>query len=245
MTMVTDVESPNKTFLIYGVSQGLGKAIAEKIIISNDKIYGVSRSEPQLSREIEWIKADLAHPLKASIAVKSVIQDKPLDVLIYNVGIWEHSAFTDAYNFSSISASETQTIIDTNITSCILSIQYFLDNLQKSKNAKVILIGSTWGLDHHNGQEVIFSATKFALRGIAHSLREITRKDSIGVTVLNLGYLATEYDVDTPLKDILESSNQSLIPLLDVVAAINFVISTSRATCVKEIIMPAMQDRNI
>ena len=239
------MQSINKTFLIYGVSQGLGKAIATFAADSNDLIYGISRSEPQLSRNIQWIKADLAQPVEACADIKKVIENDQLDVFIYNVGIWEHSAFTEDYDFSSISASEIQTMINTNITSCILSIQSVLDNLKKSKNAKVILIGSTWGLDNHNGQELIFSATKFALRGIAHSLREITRKDSIGVTVLNLGYLATDDDVNASLEDNFDGTDQSLIPLSDVISAIKFVISTSQATCVKEILMPAMQDKNI
>ena len=37
----------------------------------------------------------------------------------------------------------------------------------------------------------------------------------------------------------------SLIPLSDVIKAIKFIISTTNATCVKEILMPAMKDRNV
>lgn len=173
------------------------------------------------------------------------MQSKRIDVFIYNVGIWEHSAFTEDHDFSSISASEIQTIINTNITSCIQSIQSVLENLKKSNNAKVILRGSTWGLDHHNGKEIVFSATKFALRGIAHALREITRKDRVGISVLNLGYLETEFEINTATEPVLQNSVERLIPISDVISAVKFIISTSRATCVKEITMPAMQDTNI
>jgi short-subunit dehydrogenase len=107
------------------------------------------------------------------------------------------------------------------------------------------LIGSTWGVDNHNGKELVFSATKYALRGIAQSLREILRNDLIGVSVLNLGYLATEYEVDVPTATVLAETNHALIPLSDVILAIKFIISTSNASCVKEILMPAMKDENI
>jgi short-subunit dehydrogenase len=130
------MSSFSKTFLIYGVSKGLGKAIAELIPDSIDTVYGVSRSAPE--------------------------------------GI---------------------------------------DNLKLSDNAKVILIGSTWGVDNHNGKELILSATKFALRGVAQSLKEILREDLIGVSILNLGYLATEYEINIPTELIFSETNHLLIPL--------------------------------
>ncbi|MFE8306037.1 SDR family NAD(P)-dependent oxidoreductase, partial [Acinetobacter baumannii] len=131
------------------------------------------------------------------------------------------------------------------IQSCILAIQSLLENLRLSANAKIILIGSTWGLDNHSGKEVVFSATKFALRGIVHALRETLRKDQIGISVLNLGYLATEFDISTPIDEVILQSDAQLIPLQDVVLAIQFILSTSKASCVKEIDMPAMADLNL
>ncbi|QIC75037.1 SDR family NAD(P)-dependent oxidoreductase (plasmid) [Acinetobacter indicus] len=245
MGKTTVPSSINKTFLIHGISYGLGKALATLVPNDDDLIYGISRSTPQLPRQIEWIQTDLAYPVQACKKIKDVIGDKALDVFIYNVGVWEQDAFTHDYDFSSISALEIQTIINTNITSCILSIQSILENLKKSDHAKVILIGSTWGLDNHNGKEIVFSATKFALRGISHALRELIRKDRIGVTVLNLGYLASDFDLHTTTESVLKETDESLIPMSDVVAAVQFVLNTSRASCVKEIIMPAMQDTNI
>jgi hypothetical protein len=76
-------------------------------------------------------------------------------------------------------------------------------------------------------------------------LWEILRNDLIGVSVLNLEYLATEYEADVPTATVLAETNQALIPLSDVILAIKFIISTSNASCVKEILMPAMKDENI
>jgi short-subunit dehydrogenase len=235
----------HKTFLIYGVSKGLGKAIVQKVPQPADKVYGVSRTEPDSLPHLNWINADLSCPNQAAAAIKQRIGREKIDVLIYNVGIWESTAFTNHYNFNEIPSLEIHKIIHTNITSCIQSIQSLIENLKLSDNAKIILIGSTWGVDNHNGSEVVFSATKFALRGIAQSLREILREDAIGVSVLNLGYLASEYDIDIPAAQILEETDSSLIPLSDAIQAILFIISTTKAACVKEILMPAMADRNM
>ncbi len=238
----------SKNYTIYGVSKGLGKAIVQQLPNSTDKVYGVSRSKPDYIKtqpNLHWIAADLAHPTEAISTIKNSINEDPIDVLIYNVGIWEHNAFDENYRFADNSALEITAMINTNITSCILAIQALIDNLKRSPNAKIILIGSTWGLDNHNGREVTFSASKFALRGITHALRENLRADHIGVSVLNLGYLATEFEDITDVDLIIKATQGQLIPIPDVLNAIRFIISTSKATCVKEINMPAMADTNV
>lgn len=235
----------NKTFLIYGVSKGLGKAMIEGLAEPTDRVYGVSRTEPSASHpNFNWIKADLA-TLTSAQEIKHVIKDEPIDYLIYNVGIWESTAFTDQYRFEETSDIETINMIQTNITSCILNLKMMLANLKKSPNAKIILIGSTWGLDNHNGQEVTFSATKYALRGVVQSLRESLRQDRIGISIVNLGYLATEYPLEVKAEEIIAQTHGTLIPLSDVLSAIRFILNTSTACCVKEIDMPAMMDMNV
>ncbi|MGJ1267942.1 SDR family oxidoreductase [Sphingobacterium spiritivorum] len=239
----------NHTYLIYGISKGLGKALAKHLPQAEDLVYGISRNQPdylqEVDHKIEWIAADLANPAESSESIRHVIGSNRIDYLIYNVGIWEHNAFSDEYDFKDNTKEEILTMINTNISSCLLAVQSFTENLKKSENAKIILIGSTWGLENHSGKEVTFSATKFALRGIVHALRENLREYGIGVSILNLGYLATEFDYEEDLDKVLEQTHAELIPLQDVMVAIQFILSTSKASCVKEITMPAMKDTNV
>lgn len=237
-----------RNILVYGVSRGLGAAIFKKFPQSEDVIFGVSRSVPSFINEAKssyWIQADLGKPEESAEKVAEALGANSLDILIYNVGIWETKGFSDDYDFESVPATEISQMITTNVTAAILHLQTLLPNLRLSNNAKVILIGSTSGLANNKRKEVIFSATKFALKGIAESLREIVREDQIGVSVLSLGYLATEFEIDVPVNRVLEESDYTLIPLQDVLSAINFIAATSTATCVKEIIMPAMADENV
>ncbi len=236
----------SKRYLIYGISKGLGKAIAQVIPQREDVVLGISRSKPEeMNENCVWIQADLSKPTQAVEAVQKVVGATPLDYIIYNVGIWEQEAFSSTYDFEQSSVEEIVQIIQTNVTSCILALQAFMENLKLSSNAKIILIGSTWGLENHKGKEVAFSASKFALRGVVHALRETLREYSIGISILNLGYLATEYDYSVAVEDVIRETDGELIPLADVLAAIRFILQTSKATCVKEINMPAMKDFNV
>jgi 3-oxoacyl-[acyl-carrier protein] reductase len=235
-------------YLIFGISKGLGKALTKYLPHKQDVVYGVSRTEPNYLKEyanVNWIKTDLAEPINSTEIVKEKIKNETIDYLIYNVGIWEKEGFTNDYSFSKSSQSEIINLININVSSCILAIQAVIENLKKSENPKIILIGSTWALDNHNGKEVSFSASKFALRGIVHSLRETLREYSIGISILNFGTLATEYEMEEGTQVVLDELKGTSIPLSDAIQAVKFIISTTNASCVKEINMPAMKDKNI
>ena len=240
---------PARTYLIYGASKGLGKAICQLLPRAGDTAFGISRTQNHFEEsdgvKRKWIQADLSMPHHSISAIEEVVKDERIDCLIYNTGIWERMGFTPQYDFESISNAEIETVVATNITSCLLAIKMFLPNLRKSNNGKIILIGSTLGLENHNRKEVVFSTTKFALKGIAHSLRSQLRNDSIGITLLQLGDLSSE-SVDTDsYEQVVEKYGGTLIPIADVMHALRFVIETTKASCVKEIHMPSMKDSNI
>jgi 3-oxoacyl-[acyl-carrier protein] reductase len=237
-----------KNYLIFGISKGLGSAITKLIPSYSDTVYGISRTAADYfgsQQNLKWVQADLSTPIEAVQRIKDEVGGERIDYLIYNVGIWESAAFSTAYDFERDNPEELLTMVNTNISACILSIQAFIENLKKSSNAKIIIVGSTWGLDNHNGKEVTFSATKFAVRGIVHALRESLRKYNIGISILNLGFLSDDLVGTAEGTTSHETNDSPYIPIQDVISAIRFILSTSKSTCVKEINMPAMQDMNV
>ncbi|ALL06765.1 short-chain dehydrogenase [Pedobacter sp. PACM 27299] len=236
----------SKTYLIYGVSKGLGKALTQLLPSANDQMYGVSRTAPSHLKEqlnLIWIPADLSKPIEAVNEITAKIGEQKIDCLIYNVGIWEQTAFSEEYNFQEIKPEEILTMVNKNVSSCILAIQSLIENLKLSEKGKVIIIGSTWGLDNHNGKESSFLSYKVCSKSIVHALRGNLREHHIGVSVLNLGFLEDMSVKDDLLKS--EKVESYGIPVQDVINAVKFILSTSNASCVKEINMPAMQDMNV
>jgi short-subunit dehydrogenase len=220
--------------LITGASKGLGEAYAKHIGRIGDTLYLVSRSKPStlaLEDNVQriWLEADLTAP---NVHEKIVSQVSELDVLIHNAGTWESTAFSRNYQFEAVPEAETRQIIELNLTAPILLTQAFLPMLKYSSNPRIILIGSTNGLENSAMQEVAYNATKFGLRGMAHALRETLRQDNIGVTVINPGSIGWAGNVSTDF----------LIPPIDIVNLTRTIITMSRQTVVKEVDMPAMQD---
>lgn len=119
-----------------------------------------------------------------------------------------------------------------------------LPNLRQAKNGKIILIGSTAGLDHTNNAQVSFVTSKFGLRGITNALREHVRKDKISVTCINPGELAAEVPYEEGAEKAITLYEGTRIPVQDIVAIVQCVINLSPVSCVKEINIPAITDLN-
>ncbi|MFE0557440.1 SDR family NAD(P)-dependent oxidoreductase [Paenibacillus sp. NPDC058910] len=238
-----------KTYIVFGASKGLGDAFVRGVPQRGDKVWVVARSRPESldledGIEREWIPADLSE-LHSSTLIKDMLQNETLDVLIYNVGIWEKEGFEDHYTFDHDEPADISNLIQVNITAAIVCIQALLPHLRKSNAGKMILIGSTAGLNNANSSQVSFVASKFAIRGITEALREHTREDGIAVTCINPGELAAEIPYEEGVDRALSAYNGTRIPLQDIVSLVKCVVSLSKAACVKEINIPALMDTNI
>ncbi|MET1175162.1 SDR family NAD(P)-dependent oxidoreductase [Paenibacillus sp. FSL K6-1122] len=237
-----------KNIIVFGASKGLGDAFVRGVPQSGDKVWVVSRSKPE-SLSVEdgveriWIQADLSE-LQAAEQVASQLQGETLDVLIYNVGIWEKEGFEEHYTFDKDEPADISQLIHVNVTSTIVCIQALLPQLRQSEAGKIILIGSTAGLSNAGSSQVSFVASKFAIRGITEALREHTRNDRIAVTCINPGELAAEIPYEDGMERALAEYDGTRIPLQDMVAIVRCIISLSKAACVKEINMPALTDTN-
>lgn len=232
--------------LIVGASKGLGKAFVEGLPNVNDTIVGISRSKPNdlqvnNSVAVDWIEADMADPIKAADIVEKRIPGE-LDVVIYNLGIWEEFAFTDDYEYLQSSDEEIVGLVQVNITSALILLKRVIPNLLKSERPQIVLTGSTSGLTQSGQPEVAFGASKFALRGIADALREGFRENRLAVTCLQLGDLNTEDGISEPLAKACQKESGHLIPVHDVVSITKTLLNLSSCSFVKEIVLPAICD---
>jgi short-subunit dehydrogenase len=236
-------------YMVLGASRGLGDAFVRGLPETDDTVWMVSRSRPEslaLNDGVRriWIEADLS--LKTSSQqIAEVVKDLPIDVLLYNAGIWEENGWQPHYDFEKDHPEEIANIIQVNTTAAILCLQKLIPNLKKSTNAKVILIGSTDGIENNLSKQPAYVASKFGVRGIAHALRESLREYQIAVTCLNPGSIGTGVPYEEGIGKSLTHYNGTCIPLQDIVFLVKTLTKLSNATCVKEIQMPAMMDRNM
>lgn len=239
----------SKNYIIFGASQGLGDAFVKGLPTKGDTVWVVSRTRPS-SLDLDdgvnrkWLTIDLSSQQHIP-ALKEALQGVAIDVCIYNVGVWEKHGFEDDYTFDKDEVGDIANLININVTSTIKYIQALLPNLRQAENGKIILIGSTAGLDHSNNAQVSFVTSKFGLRGITNALREHVRKDKIAVTCINPGELAAEVPFEERAEKAIKLYEGTRIPVQDIVAIVQCVINLSPVSCVKEINIPAITDMNV
>jgi len=226
-----------KTILVAGASRGIGLAVAEHLMGRCDRLLTVSRTVAPVG---EWVQADLTN-LAGIETVVNAIGDNTLDALLYMGGTWETHAFTPQYRFETCSDEDIMRVIAVNLMAPIRLVKALLPALRRSDHPKIIFMGALSGRDNFPGREVANSASKFGLRGVVHSLREELRSQQIGITVINAG------NVGTPevLADLAAANltGDEAIPLRDLLAIIDCILSLSRLTCIKEVDVPAMLGR--
>lgn len=232
--------------MVIGASKGLGRAFVEGLCNADDHVFGVSRTRPQGLQIpenviLEWIEADLSSPLDA---VAQIAKHAPanLDVIIYNLGIWEEAAFSDEYSFLKDDDASIVSMVNVNVTGTILLLKKLIPNLLRSQAPKLILTGSTSGLSRSGRPEVTFGASKFAMNGIAEALREGFRSERLAVTCLQLGYLNTEDPLSVDIGEAVLRGEGQLVPVHDVVSVVKTLLSLSSASYVRELVLPAILD---
>lgn len=231
--------------LVVGASRGLGRALVEGLPAPGDTIIGVSRRAPtdiELPQnvELQWIEADMSNPAAAVQAISEGAPSK-LDVIIYNLGIWENRAFEDDYRFARDADTEIIDMINVNITGAILTLKHLVDRLENSDKPQVILTGSTSAHRQCGRPEVTFGACKHALNGIADALREGYRDRRLAVTCLQLGYLNTD-EMPSMMAQNASDASGEMIPLADVVTMTRALMTLSPSSFVRELTLPAILD---
>lgn len=210
-----------KRYLVVGASKGIGEALTQRLDADGHDVLGVSRTPASCKN---WLQADVTTDLGLD-AITTHLAGEPLDALLYVAGAWEETAFSDDYNFLNCPRSETKHIMALNLVAPILLSQAVAKNLSLSTHSKIILMGSTSGLDQIQSKEVAYTASKFGLRGVCQSLAIALKPLNIDVSIINPG------DVATPevIKHCEENriNTDGLIPMCDVIRATDLILEGS------------------
>jgi len=179
----------NRKAVVTGASRGIGLAIATELLSRECQVTGLARTAPPFERDnplltfepVDFSKLDnLPDKLKA---IHKTTGD--IDILVCNAGLGRFGSLEE------FSAMQIRELIDINLTSQILTIREFLPGLRR-RRGHIIVIGSEAALAGAR-RGVVYSATKFALRGVAQSLREETASSGLRVTIVNPGMVETDF----------------------------------------------------
>ncbi|MEM7195644.1 MAG: SDR family oxidoreductase [Pseudomonadota bacterium] len=194
-----------KHYLLTGASSGIGKATARRLADLGARLTSLGRRHPDGLDLDAHVNCDLSMQADIEATCKSVIgQAASLDGCVLAHG---YGKFGGLEEFSD---ADICRLVQTNFTSCAQIIKQMLPVLKRGNRSDLILIGSEAGV-RAGKKGAVYSATKFALRGLAQALRSECQSAGVRISCINPGM------VDTPFFDDLdftpgESRDNALLP---------------------------------
>ena len=185
-----------KTIFLTGAASGIGRATAE-LFADRGWFCGLSDIDAAgLEETHRLIGADNGMTVAldvcdrdqwaSAMAAFSEATDGRMHVLFNNAGIGRHGWFED------IPPEEADLIVDINVKGVVNGVYAALPLLKETKDARIVNVASAAGL-YGSPQLAVYSATKFAVRGLTEALD--LEFASLGVKVTSL----MPFFVDTPI----------------------------------------------
>lgn len=170
-----------KQALITGASSGIGLATAQILSQQGVSVTGIARNFPATSNAgITNCRIDLADLEQLPEQLKQEALQKDFDLLMLNAGYGRFGGL------ESFSYRQIQHMVNTNLVSNLFLLKYFLPQFKRQGGKDIVIIGSESALQGAR-QGTAYCATKFALRGLAQSLRADCASSDIRVILVNPG----------------------------------------------------------
>jgi short-subunit dehydrogenase len=182
--------------LITGASRGIGAATARELARRGYALALAARTTTDLQTLAAELHAlgcpalpiptDLRRPEEvARLARIALGHFGRVDVLVNNAGIGVKNGL-----FAHMDDDDIHTVMATNLTAPIALTQALLPGMLERRSGAIVFIASVAG---HIGlpKSVLYSASKFGLRGFALGLRREMQRYGIGVTIVSPGFIDT------------------------------------------------------
>jgi NADP-dependent 3-hydroxy acid dehydrogenase YdfG len=185
------IENDMKRVLITGASSGIGLATAKEFVKHGSKVTGLGRDFSDCDcPEIDQISIDLSDldGLVGRLKSETFAADS-YDCLVLNAG---YGRFGGIEQFSYV---QIRHLIDTNLVSNLYLLKHFLAEFKRSGGKDIVLIGSESALSGAK-QGAVYCASKFAIRGLAQSLRADCAQADVRVILINPGAVASDFFED-------------------------------------------------
>lgn len=170
--------------LLTGATGGLGQAIAEALAARGASLILTGR------------RSDVLHPLAERLGARAVVCDladrADLDRLIGEAGhvdvLVANAALPASGVFTELEQDQIDRMLEVNLRAPITLARALAPAMVARRSGHIVLISSLAG-KAASPASAMYSATKFGLRGFAHSIREDLRPHGVGVSVVLPGFI--------------------------------------------------------
>jgi NAD(P)-dependent dehydrogenase (short-subunit alcohol dehydrogenase family) len=189
------VETKNKSVLITGATDGLGKALALLLANRGYRVFAAGRSPEKFaelaqiaSRQdlpLESVALDVCSDTSVRSAIDAVLAKAgAIDVLVNNAGVNYTAAVED------LSMEDWRAQFETNFFGVLRVTRAVLPHMRERRSGRILMMSSLSGLVTPPTQGA-YSSSKHALEGLSNALRMELYPFGIDVVLIEPGYIIT------------------------------------------------------
>lgn len=188
--------SEQKVALVTGGSSGIGEASALRLAVKGFRAFGTSRSADAEGPEgVEMLQLDVTDDASVEACVGEVLERAGrIDVLVNNAGFGMFAAGEET------SLNEAHAIFEVNVFGALRMAKAVLPGMRERGSGRIISIASGAGIVGVPF-EALYSATKFAIRGMSESMRIELKPFGVHVCTVDPGFTKTNFEMAGRLPD--------------------------------------------
>lgn len=196
--------------IVTGVNKGIGKACVVALLEAGYRVAGWGRTAPKISSsDFHFFKCDVS----VLAQVESAMLQTRLKLGDDFYGLVNNAGFGHFGRIEDLPLEQWHAMFATNVHGLMYCTRAIVPFLKANQTGHIINISSIAGLDGVV-QGSGYSATKYAVRGISHSLYKELREDGIKVSCVYPGSVETnffdEVEAITPSKNMLQAEDVAL-----------------------------------
>jgi short-subunit dehydrogenase len=176
------MEMRERVIVVTGASSGIGNACATFLAKKGCKVYGTCRSPSSYSKKadefFEMLQMDVEDDASVAKAAEQLLaKERGIDALVCCAG----SALAGSVEDSPVDGARK--MLEVNYLGALRAIKAFLPRMREAASGKIVIVGALEGL-LGSPYQAYYSASKFALDGLAASLRMEVRDFGVDVCAL-------------------------------------------------------------
>ncbi|GIO20418.1 SDR family oxidoreductase [Oceanobacillus oncorhynchi subsp. incaldanensis] len=181
-----------KTVVITGAGSGLGSELAYafseldyKVCLLGRTRYKLEEVSQNLKGKSSIFEVDITDPLSVTEVFKKIDESHDsIDCLVNNAGVGIFKSLAEMDN------KEVDLLIDTNVKGAIYCTKEVLPDMQRRNKGDILNIISNSG-KAAKADEIIYSTSKFGMRGFSEALTDLTKDTDIRVLAAYMGNMNT------------------------------------------------------
>jgi len=234
-----------KVIIVTGASSGIGAATARALAQLGCRLALAARSADKLAALAEELGPEaLAVPTDVTVgadvarmAARTLARFGRIDALLANAGIYIRGQLAEG------DPDAWAELININVTGVLRCIHAVLPAMTAQKSGDILITSSISGVVDIPW-EPVYSASKHAVQGIAHTVRRQVAPSGIRVGAICPGIVLNELWSQTDVALVKQRAGErGALRSADVAAAIVFMLSQPPHVCIRDLVMlPQGQD---